>query len=133
MVIYFHFFNYIWLYIGEVHLGCVILQEVLSNTFPKNSSKRFFYKNFNILINVLLITRQPTNKYVPGKEMSRDKETTRVSPPTYLSWPSAGLGRIFPPWLHKNFTLLLGDDVQLSPAPAPPTSPAIFHIKMCHI
>lgn len=49
MVIYFHFFNYIWLYIGEVHLGCVILQEVLfqdllSNTFPKNSYKRFFTK-----------------------------------------------------------------------------------------
>lgn len=44
------------------------------------------------------------------KEMSRQTATTRVSPPTYLSLPSVGLGKIFPPWLHKNFTLFFGDD-----------------------
>uniref|UniRef100_A0A0A9BAV4 Uncharacterized protein n=1 Tax=Arundo donax TaxID=35708 RepID=A0A0A9BAV4_ARUDO len=28
----------------------------------------------------------------------------RVSPPTYLSFPSLGLGKIFPPKLHMNLT-----------------------------
>ncbi|KAL0422226.1 UNVERIFIED_CONTAM: hypothetical protein Slati_3245500 [Sesamum latifolium] len=34
---------------------------------------------------------------------------TRVSPPTYLSWPSAGRGRILPPWLQRNLSRLLGE------------------------
>lgn len=41
--------------------------------------------------------------------MSGDTAITRVSPPTYLRTPSDGLGRILPPKLHMNFTLLLGD------------------------
>lgn len=47
--------------------------------------------------------------YLPEKEMSGEMAMTRVSPPTYLRTPSEGLGRIFPPKLHMNFTLLLGD------------------------
>jgi hypothetical protein len=31
-------------------------------------------------------------------------EMRRVSPPTYLSFPSLGLGKIFPPKLHMNLT-----------------------------
>lgn len=46
---------------------------------------------------------------MPGKDISLGTDMTRVSPPTYLSWPSEGRGRILPPWLHKNFTLLLGE------------------------
>lgn len=46
---------------------------------------------------------------LPEKEMSGDIAMTRVSPPTYLRTPSDGLGRILPPKLHMNFTLLLGD------------------------
>jgi len=43
---------------------------------------------------------------LPEKEMSGDTATTRVSPPTYLRTLSDGLGRILPPKLHMNFTLL---------------------------
>lgn len=59
--------------------------------------------------------------------MSRGTATTRVSPPTYLRWPSAGLGRILPPWLHKNLTLFFGDDDddEQSSLAAPSASPAI--------
>lgn len=41
--------------------------------------------------------------------MPGETAMTRVSPPTYLRTPSEGLGRILPPKLHMNFTLLLGD------------------------
>lgn len=70
--------------------------------------------------------------YVPENVMSRDKAMTRVSPPMYLRRPSAGLGRIFPPWLHNSLILFfLGDpkhDDALSSPPPPPTSHAIFHL-----
>ena len=39
--------------------------------------------------------------------MSGETAMTRVSPPTYLRRPSEGRGRILPPKLHMNFTLLL--------------------------
>lgn len=61
------------------------------------------------------------------KVMSRGTAMTRVSPPTYFSTPSPGLGRILPPWLHKNLILFFGDDVpESSPEPTPPLSPAIL-------
>lgn len=69
--------------------------------------------------------------YVPENVMSPDTAMTRVSPPMYLRRPSAGLGRIFPPWLHNNLILFFfGDpkyDDALSSPPPPPTSHAIFH------
>lgn len=43
------------------------------------------------------------------KMILRGTEMTRVSPPTYLRWPSEGRGRILPPWLQRNLTLFLGD------------------------
>jgi hypothetical protein len=43
-----------------------------------------------------------------------------------------GLGRILPPWLHRNFTLFLGDNVpsSITPPLSPPwiSSPTINYI-----
>ena len=78
------------------------------------------FQNFQGRMRISVLTNGPE------KVISRGKATTRVSPPTYLRLPSTGLGRIFPPWLHKNFILFLGEhgmSMSSTTTTAPPSPP----------
>lgn len=58
---------------------------------------------------------------IPRNLISRGTVMTRVSPPTYLRWPSGILGRILPPWLHKTLILFWGE-----PEADPGTEPQLI-------
>lgn len=117
---------------------CIIHHSsaIWESTFPKMiESKPFIFQKpqwnsngsgeFNNIHTHLSIKYKRLN-FIPEKLISRGTATTRVSPPTYLRFPSTALGKIFPPWLHKNLTLLLGE-FKDDNASSPPPSDILFY------